>query len=270
MNSLAEHGLDLPPVETFTDGMGRYRVSGLSPGMFLVLVTDESENEGARSLQREAAVESGLVTAVDFRFPNQSAAIEGVVMVRGAPAPRVEINGKVRSEEGERIFRVEADESGYFCADGLPSGAAQLEVTVVDPTESSHRRSATFQVPEGAVVRQDFAFDGAATIRGSVANWLEGETGEAILFDAETDLRLERIEELLALYERPIAQTQLTESGTFALEGIDPGSYKLVIFAFQPGAGEEGNVIDTLRTGWQEISVGGEGLEGIEVQLGTG
>ncbi len=241
-----------------TDDSGNYTIEGLPPGEIEVIAKLKrlGEPEGAPiRLQKQAVIENGQTTVVDFQLADASSGIDGTVTTLGQPPAYALIKGYVAGESGDTFFDTVAAADGSFSIRNLPQGSAWLEVTIKLEDGHERRKNVPVQVPAGQVVRQDVQFDASATVFGSVGTMAPSEGGEVMAVmgpytfnPAQVDIdELQRIE---------VASSQISE-GQYKLTGLDPGTYTIIVVVFDPDETDGTGQMPTLRSTSQTVTVTG-------------
>lgn len=256
--------------QTVTGPDGRYVVEGIGLGTVDVLARYKPDAPDAvpRRLHRQAEIEPGRVTVVDFHFPAEYAVVEGTVTVNGEPVAGAEIQGTVTNEEGQSYFRGRSGEDGrYRIGDAVP-GSAWLEVTYAMAEGTELRKSFSLELPEGGTVRQDVPFETTTGVSGVVTNLRPGDVGQVLALQGHVAVDTSTVDAILSLERIRAGQADIDEGGGFAIEGLEPGPHTLValIFSGEADTGEE--AIGSIRVGTQTITVPPDGSAQASISLG--
>jgi hypothetical protein len=147
-------GPTLPLSGGASDAGGRFRVEGLLPGRYVLMV----EADGFAPIFGEDVVLVGSEVARRALTLAEAAAVSGLVLrADGTPAAGAKIEARSSSGPASRMERAVADADGRFTVGGL--GAGQLTVTAQDatgvgrlgpePVTNGARRSVTIKLAPG-------------------------------------------------------------------------------------------------------------------------
>ena len=245
--------------DAITDDDGAYTIEGLPPGeveLIAKLQRPGNTEPVPVRLQKQAVIEEGQVTTVDFQLADASSSIEGLITVGGEPPAMAIIKGYVAGEAGDTFFNTSAMADGTYSVRNLPAGDAWLEVTVKLVEGPVRRKNIPITVPPAGTVRQDIQYDASAVVYGTVSTLAEGEGGEVMAVmgpysfnPAKIDIdELERIE---------VGSSSISTDGQYRLAGLDPGAYTIIVIVFDP---EENMTADSpaIRTAAETVTVAGD------------
>tara|TARA_R110002072_G_scaffold298252_1_gene471914 strand:- start:241 stop:3183 length:2943 start_codon:yes stop_codon:yes gene_type:complete len=241
-------GADFQTPEAFqtmatTDEEGRFESEGLSAGVYTLQVMNFGMGQGGglRPLG-EVRLQAAQTTQVELRLSRASASVRGVVIRGGKPKPGVQVSVYREGNMLAGFSQTVTDEAGRFSAKDLEAGTyvvssdgARTTVTLRDDTPSEVRLEVK-----------------AGTVSGRLLNAAGQPARNAQL--ALLALDATSFEDAF----RP--QKETDELGSFQIENVRPGRYRLL--ATQPGVGATSGVEFTLLPE--------EAHTGVELQLGHG
>lgn len=238
-----------------TDAMGRFVLSGIPAGEFLVRA-DPEEISGFAPLYNGAAIdedfatpisleEGEIRTSIDFAL-NLAGTIAGVIRsADGTPIPEIDLDVWHADSMTRLGISAETDENGSYRLTGLNPGSYVLRA---DPTEVqgyaqtyysngiSLMSSEPVQVSGGSTVGSiDFMLNEAASIAGYV-NGPDGHPAIGVDIDIFSADGMEKL-----------AQNAATDgNGYFSLHGLPAGTY-LIRAQPSPGSGSISTAIGGVR-----------------------
>lgn len=220
-----------------TDGEGRYRITGVTPGKLLVVAQAPNSNHG---LTRTVIVEGGETTVVDFPFGAADSSIEGVVSVDGIPAAGGAIRLSVITADGDEvIFGGGIGTAGNYIFYGVPAGAAAMAVTA-EHGDSRAYTHVVVQIGEAEAAVRDIDISLDTVLTGAVAlpeNVVDGVVKAMVGDVAVPELSVETLTsmESISVAAAPVMP------GTYRFEGLAPGTYTLVALVYTrlPGSDED-------------------------------
>lgn len=239
---------------TQTDAEGRYAISGLVSGSFLLhLELADSVSEGAPPpapwFSRNVEVVEDEPSTADFHLPACDGIVEGFVFFEGRPLAQAGIGVQVACNLGNYNVSVETAADGSYHVASLPDGSATVQASVQLANGVARYKSARFELQAHETVRQDFDFPMAGRVQGEVRGLHEGEQASVLaLRGAPQSLSAMTAEQMLKLHEFVVANEEVASDGSFAFEAIDPGDYVFMVTAGQPGSAE-------FRSGYQPANV---------------
>ena len=222
--------------DAITDDAGAYTIEGLPPGdveVIAKLVRPGERDAGPVRLQKQAVIEDAQTTVVDFQLADASSAVEGSVSVAGEPPAVAMIQGYVAGDSGDTFFSTSTLSDGTYSIRNLPAGEAWLEISITLQDGNQRRKNIPIQIPPGQTVRQDIQLDASAAVYGTVSTLAPNEGGEVMAVmgpynfnPAQIDIdELERIE---------VSTSPISPEGAYRLTGLDPGTYTIIVVAFDP------------------------------------
>jgi protocatechuate 3,4-dioxygenase beta subunit len=169
--------------EATTDDEGRYRLTGLSPGLYQV---DAESGELQDSVQATVEIRAA-VQHLDLRFPKGSAVSGQVVDDRGAPVARARVslipNGPTAFSQANGTFTFRSAADGVFRLRGAAQGFA--ETTAPDEIQVAGRPV------RGLILRLGRGVSITGRLLGVDPDRLAGARIVALLWEPERQERLE-------------------------------------------------------------------------------
>ncbi len=223
-------------------GDGAYRMTSVPPGPLTVRAFVEdplaASGDGAgswRNMERQAIIEAGKVTQLDFPFEAGSAVVQGLITVNGAPATEGHVT--VESINGEsRHARVDAN--GMYEVKRVAEGNAEVRASAhVDGTVLAGEQQ--ISIAEGQVHIVNLDLKPMPSAVGRIANIPDGWTAGVLLVAPEVDIAAVvqnpsvNADSLMDMVER---QDTADESGAFRIGNVQPGEYQAIAYALPPGA----------------------------------
>jgi protocatechuate 3,4-dioxygenase beta subunit len=197
---------------------GRYFIDGLLPGTYTV--TRQQERQGsAPSVERKTAViREGETTSVDFD-EKPRVIVTGTLLKGDTPIPAASIYFVPLDADPPRDgASTRSDDAGGFQIGLRNGGRYQVSVVFGETGASNGHFVVTLSVPDQPEVKQDIVFNLQA-ISGHVVD-PERRGVKGVLVTALRDGA--------ASGEGPRQSTTISlDDGTFRLEGIDPGTYRV-------------------------------------------
>lgn len=214
---------------TITDADGRYVFKNVPPGRnYAISVGRFLPGQPGRS-KSDVGVADGESITVDFGADAGGQKVTGTVTRDGAPAVNVGVS--LISDDGGNVFeQARTDDAGVFEFEGVKAGQYQVTAT------AGRRASSPVTVVDDAAPEALTLVLVASGLSGSV---VDGSTGEPL---SGTWVECERIVEGDTSGFSGIAKTYKAgkpsrSDGTFDVEGLEEGSYRLR--AFRQGYGTE-------------------------------
>ena len=210
--------------ESMTDAEGRFDISGLSPGPWLVRV----EPPRAALIVRDGTmVKEGVATDLGTLRARPGLPLEGVVIDGdGEPVAGVEIDIRAGDRTGRPLRKVISDDEGRFVVIGLGDDPVNL---LVDAPEGH----ASTVVEKVTAPRRDLEIELQET--GSVCGSVQTEDGDVPAGVSVTALPLGL--GLLDRYQKIVRSTTREidpETGAFCLQDVHPGE-RVPVSAGAPG-----------------------------------
>jgi protocatechuate 3,4-dioxygenase beta subunit len=199
---------------TTTDLAGRYVVSDLTPGSYVV-VPDEATHEMIGATDHQIEVRSPL--DVDFVANAHGFSISGRVLDEaGEPLPGVEVT--IDGAKGYQA-RSTTNTDGVFVASALAAGSYTLAATKTGYTFAAADGSAHVEIADGSVGAKDFrAFPTGRLISGTIRDERGAPmVGVPVGLAGATDQR----------------DGVTSSNGRYVFSGVDDGKY--VVLPHQPG-----------------------------------
>ncbi len=245
---------------TRTDGSGNFLFEHLTGGRFKLIA---SGNTGKSTAKEVVVAENQRVDGVLVEMATGTT-VHGTVS--GLPAGqlggvRIIASGKDYSDSAQ------TDDGGTFVLHDVPAGVVHLQAATSFLAGRSTGK--TFEVPDGGDFQADIAFQGVSRLAGRVTR---GERPLSGLF-------------INAFPDPPRATTgrssgQTDENGSYALEGLDDGTYQVMVsgqgVSYRRLIAVSGDTSGDIAlpaisiTGTVTESGSGDPLEGVTVQAQTG
>lgn len=207
-----------------TDADGRYRVTGLGKGPFVVRVTALVDDESWVAFA--AGVRPDRKEPLDLVLEPQPVLLGKVVDAAGAPIESFSVlgssTGGVFWMPGESLEQSFTDEGGEFVVTGLTEGSWRFEVHA-EGYGPSAPLEASVPLPAGAA-RSVFVLEPAATVVGTVVdpdgNSVAGARVTLVVEPGQTFAQ--------ATGEIAVPEAFSNDAGAFTLGGLSAGSVTLV------------------------------------------
>lgn len=254
--------------QVVTDSEGRYRIAGVGMGLVDVLAKWRGPDVESKSfrLQRQAEIEAGKATVVDFHFASGAATLEGAVTSNGQPVSFAEIHGTVSTEEGQSAFSSTAGEDGSFHIEQLVPGEAWVMVTI-RAGQAELRQNFTVELREGETAYQEVKFDTASGISGSISNLSPGEVGQVLALPGHESVDTSTFDSILQLDAIKSGESDIGQNGSFTIEGLEPGPYTLVALIFSGEVDTGTDALDSIRIAVQPITVSPSSTSSVSLTL---
>ena len=231
---------------------GQYFMDGLTPGTWTVTRQQVRQAGSNASDTKLAAIREGETTTVDFD-EKPRVTVSGVVIKGDAPVPNVSIYFVAIDNSVPRDgTSATADGDGRFQVGLLHGGRYQVSVVFPGTSNTGGHSVVTLNIPDQPEVQQNIVFSTQA-IGGRVVD--EGRKGvKGALVTA--------VRQGTVPGDSPRQSTTMTiDDGTFRIEGLDPGSYRVTARAKAFASAEEFPVVVaddqpepdlvlTLQRGW--------------------
>jgi len=247
---------------TRTDGSGNFLFEHLTGGRFKLIA---SGNTGKSTAKEVVVAENQRLEGVLVEMAT-GATVRGTVS--GLPAGQL---GGVRIMASAKGYSnsAQTDDGGTYVLHDVPAGVVHLQATT--SFLSGRSTGKTFEVPDGGDFQADIAFQGLSRLAGRVTR---GDRPLAALF-------------VNAYPDPPRASAgsssssgQTDENGSYALEGLDDGSYRVTLggqgVSYRRVIAVSGDTPGDIAlpaislTGTVTESDSGDPLEGVTVQAQTG
>ena len=257
-----------------TDENGFYRLTGLAAGTVRVSVhlSDVQGSPSGRNITREAVVEDGLVTVVDFDVPLADALIEGAVTSGGQPVKGGHVNVQVKGQGGMQESSYSAIKSdGTYRIESAPVGSVRLQVGAQTGDGGSWRTKVVdVETVSGRAIRKDIDFELGVVVSGTVKGTHEGEQGSVMALKGRVDLGEPDMASWQELFQDVAAAAQLGTDGVFRLEGLEPGAYTIFAFVIDTSGGQPTSpedVFSRMRRDSSVIEVGADGVANVSLSV---
>ena len=221
--------------DAFTTSDGQYVISGLPLGRHKVTLVPEGPPKAAgRAYQSKfATVRDGQDTRVDF--VRGGAAVYGTVTRGGHPVgdKMFSVRPKAGFDEPKTQGIAATDGQGQYRLDGLMPGSYQIQIGVSDDGYGYHA-----VVREFRMGTEDQRFDIEIPL-GVISGGVLNEEGEPVC-GARLDLVPEkdpanRFDAIASSAAVGTGWHETSDSGSFCINGVDAGRYRLRVTAFSYG-----------------------------------
>jgi hypothetical protein len=214
---------------TTTDFDGAYRFTDLPTGTFVVVARRSDDDPAADRNIRSSQVTlgAGERVRVDFGEEHVEPLLEGVLRYMDGVPVRRPVNMFLKMVEGEGRLYVNTDAEGRF-SQRVPAGVYAVEMVMSSPmtpfamrlVPSSHRVT----LADENTPPQDVTFPGTRIV-GRVRDLPAGpqQAITATLLEPREDAPVSRISGRQIYWHR----TSVEEDGTFLLDGLSPGIWRL-------------------------------------------
>ncbi|MCX6376347.1 MAG: carboxypeptidase-like regulatory domain-containing protein [Armatimonadetes bacterium] len=247
-----------------TDAQGHYVLGNLAVGEIRLEVRDSGADEDSPLAEWEsasAAVEAGQTTVVNFDLPLVESAIEGVVLIEGQPPERASASAMIVCDYGRLPVGAEVQPDGSYRLERLPAGAVTLQVAASAAGGRYRRRSIEIELGEAQTVQSDFLFSAECAVYGTVAGILAGEEAAVIaLTEFPSSAGELTFQDLIDISRKSAGECGVSPDGAFRIDGVDPGSYTILVVAFKRDAQQQ---IPQVRTTHKAVQLSA----GAEVQV---
>ena len=228
---------------TRTDGT--YVLAGMPAGEANVWAMSRGGKGRGRSLNKTVLVVPGDETVADFDFTTD-AGVEGTVFVGDRPEP-AKLTFYVETSGGSwEEYRSETDPNGNYRMDALPAGRVTLKAYLLSRMKENRSVAwrETFDVSSGQVTHQDVHVGIGGIISGRVTGIGQEELAQVQVLEGELDIIT--LDESTMILARTLSagNAEVEQgTGTFRIQGIQPGTYTLLGVAT---AGSARNTLERL------------------------
>lgn len=216
-------------LETQTGPTGHYRLERVDPGPCTLFVMDRSsEGPTRREYHRTLGVLDGATHTIDVEFRSGSAALKGLVTVRGEPAPNATASLLFESPSNRELRSAEVDPDGRYHFDELPEGLASL---VVNADEEKFTRRVDVQIEKGQSLVRDVEFWAGISVSGNVSGLRTDEFAAvfAVPGDVAVTKKMSAVELQDAL-ATTVARALVQADGPYELSGLAAGQHSIIAF----------------------------------------
>jgi hypothetical protein len=260
-----------------TDADGNFIFSNLPPGpldvfVYLGLENSKESNLPPFRMTREALVEGGKTTIVDFDF-GETGYLDGVISFLGQPVSGGWV--KVRSEEDatDTGYEGQIDRHGQYAVENVPAGTATMQIMVElggNPgSEGSTGRQhiVTFEIPANGDLNQDFEIEAAyGSLKAKVTGLGANDTGAVALLRGEHH-GIDFLS-LGGLEEEVVAIHHLSRDDEIYIENLMPGVYTVFAMAGdEQRFAESGGNLEHVRAATTIVVVADEQETAVAISL---
>lgn len=212
-----------------TDRSGRYRLDGLSPGVWGVTAVYPGQTSSwQRRIVVDCEVIEGRTTEVSVDFQVASASLEGTVTLDGESATGGNIMlTLIRPGESETYSATWTDKGIFTIVDIVP-GAGTLGLNVV--FGENRRRSKAFDLEfvegESKVIEIDLS--GGQTLTGVMHGLGTTEHGGVVALRGEHEITEVTLEWFTAIQSFAVGAAIVAADGSYSVEGLELGMHTIV------------------------------------------
>jgi RNA polymerase sigma factor (sigma-70 family) len=233
-----------PKLRGRSNSSGEFEVNGATPGEYSVLCWIDKADSGLahhRSVSRLVQIDSDATTEIRFDFPSAAGTIEGVVTAQGRPIANASVKVTVEGSAGLETRTTKTSETGQYLIQDLPEGVAQLTTRASSKGIGIPNETVDLFLENNAAEIRDIEFLGAGILVGKIL------TGKADAGNIKVRVVPDRHpiewegeyteEEFLRIDPDVVGVGFVREDGSFRIEGLEPGNYKVVARTMR-GAGD--------------------------------
>jgi len=212
---LAPAGRSWGGPETVTEGDGRFRLGGVQDGQYRVWAEGEGYAPSAGEVEIE--VSGRPVEGIELQLDPGGAIVGRITGLEPEQFRNVRVSAQSATFRGFR--QSEPDYEGQYRLEHLPAGSYSVVAALAD---SGRRAKGQVALEAGAPeARLDLQFGKGLTLTGTA---VQGETpvAGATVFTEGVDVDHS-------------GWSQTDVDGRFSIEGLEPGSYRLLVRNFQTG-----------------------------------
>lgn len=231
-------GATLEDMQVRTDASGRYRIEGLHEFTGSMIAKRTQTNGNTQdALVVPAEIRYNETTEVNFDFAGGAASIRGTVYFGPDRLPipaniSVYFGWDDNGEYKEEIIRTNSDENGFYVAENLPAGFAEMHIFPRIANGRDIRRVEKVELSEGEQAIKDLYITDL-TVQCTAVN-LPKTTVDFFFFahPGQADVQIKSMEDFIAMRDsmaavswNPFSQgkTELTANIT----GLEPGVYTI-------------------------------------------
>lgn len=231
-----------------TNAEGYYLIANVPPGEIEVSASVTLE-QATRSENKRTVVESGSTATLNFDVAFGTGAIEGTLTEGGVPVAEGYISAMPLDGDAGLQQNIDGTVSpgGAYRISGLDAGAYKLMVNVGYFGEDSGKsRTIDTAVGDGETVHLDIDLEAGSSIEGTLAGVSDPAmcmvfafAGTHTIPDFESAMTAPELQAQLA------GTASVDPSGDFALGGLDPGDYTVLVYQIIPASAEGGSFAST-------------------------
>ncbi|MBX7254932.1 MAG: sigma-70 family RNA polymerase sigma factor [Candidatus Hydrogenedentes bacterium] len=225
--------------QTTTGPDGKYELENLPQGDLGILA---KLPEGGRSLVRMASLLTGTTTPVDFDFSEVTSSLQGMVTSRGEPVSSGMLRMTVTTTNGEvERFEGTIQADGSYSFSEAPSGTCALVASVELESGNRASKQVAFSIAENEAHVENIDFNLTTAVRGTIT--IPDTVKDGAIVALRGEVKIDTLStELLTSLEPLIAASGRIKDGAYSFDGLDPGTYTIVAFAYTelPNSDAEG------------------------------
>jgi len=217
-----------------TGSDGRYFMDGLTPGTWTVSRQEARPSGASGNDSKLAAIREGETTTVDFD-EKPRVTVSGTVIKGDAPIPNASIYFvAIDGSQPRDGTNGKSDADGRFQIGLLHGGRYQVSVVFTSAATASGHSVVTLTIPDQSEVQQDIVFSTQA-----IAGHVVDESGKGVKGALVTAVR-----QGTATGDVPRQATSMSvDDGTFRIDALDQGSYRVTARAKAFASAEEFPVV---------------------------
>jgi RNA polymerase sigma factor (sigma-70 family) len=242
----------LEPFTITTDSEGHYAATGLTDfrGTLQPRRTRPNGTSHNGLIILAAEVSSNKVTETNFEFIQGKASIAGTVFYENMDTPvqasiKVHFGWMQEGEYNEEQIFARTDENGYFVAEGLPPGEAEMHIRP-SGVGGGIRRIETVYLNPGERLLKDVVIS-AVKVQAEVTNIPPGTVELFVVaHPGEREVKLESVADFMEIRDTMAAVQQYYPENTATnysglLKGLKPGTYTISASAW-PASYDQGAI----------------------------
>ena len=216
-------------VDTTKDD-GTYRIPYQLEGTFEVSARLKTQGfdsfRRGRTVFREVTIQAGEETTLNFDFPDSNSSMSGVITVEGKPASNANVSYIIETALGEEANSVRSDGAGNYRFESIPAGDGTIVINAGSDQMNQRAITRSITIDEGNEYTKDFDLAGGHTLVAKLKG-LEPEENHNQVFVIEGPF--EGDDPPIGEFHHQRGMAKVEPDGTFRLEGMESGTYTLVI-----------------------------------------